>query len=87
MTVAVEGDVDARVAEHVLHVLRVRTPAQEQSRRRVAQIMKPYVRQARALQERLEMALDDVLGFDRRADGGRENEVGVGVGVGPDPFL
>ena len=38
----------------------------------MSEIMPTYIRQARALQERLKVAVDNVLGIDGAADGGGE---------------
>ena len=50
-----------------LNIGRVGATGEQQGGVGVPEIVPPYVRQPRPLEERLEVAVDDVLGVERRA--------------------
>lgn len=58
------------------------TPAEEQGRARVPEIVEPYLREPGFLEQRLEGTFHEVLGLDRRPDARSENQVLVLVETG-----
>ena len=58
----------------VVDVLRVRSPSEQDCEAAMPQIMPAYIRQPGALEERLEVPVDNVLRVNRRADGSAEDE-------------
>jgi hypothetical protein len=72
--VAIEGELYAGVPREVLNELGMYVSAEKQSEARVPQVMPAYVGQPRSPEQRLEMAVDDVLGVERCTLGGGEDE-------------
>src|SRR5215203_1339620 len=70
--VAVEGQLHAGVSERLLHVGRMHPPREQEGSVSVPDIVPPYVRQARSFEERLEVAVDDILGVQWSTLAGRE---------------
>lgn len=86
MRVSIEGHGYGAVTEQVLDERRVRAASEQERRGGVAQVVPACVRQTRAPEQGFKAAVDDVLGFDGRADGGRENEVRISIEAGPNPL-
>jgi hypothetical protein len=63
----------------MLDQLRVDAASQKQSRARVPEVVPADKGETRTVEQRLEVAVDDVLRFERRAFGRGENEVRVFV--------
>ena len=58
----------------VVDVLRMHASSEQDYEAAMPQIMPAYIRQPGALEERLEVPVDNVLHVNRRADGGAEDE-------------
>ena len=75
MAVAIQGQLYAGVPSKVLDVLRMGSPAKQQLKAGVPQVVPANVRQPRSPEKRLEVSVHDVLGVHRGALRGCENEV------------